>query len=86
MVCSAMAAIAIIGVWSLNIYDGGVGNQVIGPDGRVQALALVLFAVLGLPLAVSIVICSFPSFFYIYTKKFPQLSNSPINYLVQFTV
>lgn len=51
MVCLAMAATTIISFWSMNIYNG-VGNQVIGPDGRVKAVSLFLFAALGLPLAV----------------------------------
>lgn len=53
MVCLAMAATAIISTWSSHVYHGGV-EQVIGPDGRVKAVALALFAALGVPLAVSI--------------------------------
>ncbi|XP_020257324.1 sucrose transport protein SUT1-like isoform X2 [Asparagus officinalis] len=51
MVCLAMAATAIMSVWSMHNYTGG-GDQYIGPDGKVKAVALFLFAALGLPLAV----------------------------------
>ncbi|OAY80848.1 Sucrose transport protein SUT1 [Ananas comosus] len=48
---AAMAATAIISVWSLNDYRGSI-QQVITADKDVRTAALVLFAALGFPLAV----------------------------------
>lgn len=48
-----MAATAIISAWSLHDYHGSI-QDVVTADGRVKAVALVLFAALGFPLAVSI--------------------------------
>lgn len=48
-----MAATAIISVWSLNDYRGSI-QQAITADKDVRIAALVLFAALGFPLAVSI--------------------------------
>ncbi|XP_072980669.1 sucrose transport protein SUT1-like [Typha angustifolia] len=48
---AAMAATAIISVWSMKDYKGSV-QQAISADKDVKAAALVLFAALGFPLAV----------------------------------
>ncbi|OAY80852.1 Sucrose transport protein SUT1, partial [Ananas comosus] len=51
IVFAAMAATAIISVWSLNDYRGSI-QQAITADKDVRIAALVLFAALGFPLAV----------------------------------
>ncbi|PKU63186.1 Sucrose transport protein SUT1 [Dendrobium catenatum] len=47
-----MAATAIISSWSVHSYHGSIHDAIISPDGSVKAVALVVFAVLGAPLAV----------------------------------
>lgn len=49
---AGMAATAIISAWSLKSFHGSI-QQAITVDGSVRAVALVLFAVLGVPQAVS---------------------------------
>ncbi|KAG0482878.1 hypothetical protein HPP92_010962 [Vanilla planifolia] len=47
-----MSATAIISTWSLHSYHGSIQDVIISPDGRVKAAAIVIFAVLGVPLAI----------------------------------
>ncbi|XP_026662481.2 sucrose transport protein SUT1-like [Phoenix dactylifera] len=51
IVAVGMAATAIISAWSLHDYHGSV-QDVVTADGSVRAVALVLFAALGFPLAI----------------------------------
>ncbi|PKA56784.1 Sucrose transport protein SUT1 [Apostasia shenzhenica] len=51
-VFACMAATAIISTWSLHTYHGSIQDAIITPDGRVRAAAIVVFAALGVPLAV----------------------------------
>lgn len=52
MVCVAMAATALISFWSLRDYHGYV-QDAITANASIKAVCLVLFAFLGVPLAVS---------------------------------
>ncbi|KAG0480487.1 hypothetical protein HPP92_011345 [Vanilla planifolia] len=47
-----MSATAIISTWSLHSYHGSIQDVIISPDGKVKAAAIVIFAVLGVPLAI----------------------------------
>ncbi|XP_020586657.1 sucrose transport protein SUT1-like [Phalaenopsis equestris] len=47
-----MAATAIISTWSLHTYHGNIQDVIITPDGKVKAVALFVFSVLGVPLAI----------------------------------
>lgn len=53
VVSLGMAAICITSVWSLNKFTQGTIQQAISADTDVKVVALVIFAALGLPLAVS---------------------------------
>jgi solute carrier family 45, member 1/2/4 len=53
MVCIAMAATALISYWSLKDYHGYVQDAITAST-SIKAVCLVLFAFLGVPLAVSI--------------------------------
>ena len=53
MVCIAMVATTLISWWSIKTFNGNI-EDVIGADKAVKAVALTLFALLGVPLAVSI--------------------------------
>ena len=52
MVCVAMAATALISFWSLKDYHGYVQDAITAST-SIKAVCLVLFAFLGVPLAVS---------------------------------
>jgi hypothetical protein len=52
MVCIAMAATALISFWSLKDYHGYVQDAITASP-SIKAVCLVLFAFLGVPLAVS---------------------------------
>ena len=52
MVCIAMAATALISFWSLKDYHGYVQDAITAST-SIKAVCMVLFAFLGVPLAVS---------------------------------
>ena len=70
MVFVCMAATAVVSVWSSKEFNGSI-QQAITADSGVRATALVLFAVLGVPLAVSII---FPMLLPTFTHRFQTLS------------